>query len=56
MVLEKIASHPVDDIRVARHFLVEDARPDKGVQLELWLFNGHTVDVEVEVQVVPYRL
>ena len=55
-MLQKVAGHAVDDIRVAWHLFMEDAGPHQGVKLELWLLDRDPVDVEVKVEVVPDRL
>jgi len=51
-VLQKVDRSLVDLLGVARDFLVEDARPDEGVELELWCHAGDSMDEKVIVKVL----
>ena len=51
-MLQKVSRRPVDLLRVARHLLVENTRPDESVKLELRRVTRDAMDKEVVVEVL----
>jgi hypothetical protein len=53
-MLNQVSWHLVNSVWVPRNFFMENARPDKGIDLKFRLKDWCSVNKEVEVQILPY--